>query len=390
MTVRYEERPKLFAPVDDVPRIGRLERARQLKLPWLFLFVVVVPTVLAATYFLLIASPMYVSEAEFIVRAPSQSQPTGLTGILQNVGLAQNGDDSFAVNDYVMSRDAIAYLNHRLPLREMLARPGSDFLARFPRPLGSDSQEALYKSYKRFVSIEHSSQTGISTIKVKAFRPRDAQAIAAVLLDGGENLVNQLNARAANSAVAEADSEVAQAEARVAAAQQNLTNFRNQQGIVDPERKSTADLEMVTKLQGQLAALQAERGALAASAPQDPQLPGLDNRIRAYAGEIDAQNAKLAGEANSLAPVMGVYDQLVVQRDFADKVLVTASAADETARVEARHKRLYLERVVTPALPDEATLPNRLTSLLVAAISALLAWGTIALVLAGFREHQQA
>ncbi len=388
MTVRYEQRPRLFVPAEETAPLSRLERARKIRLPSLFLAIVIIPTLAAAVYFLFLSAPMYVSEAEFIVRQPSQTQPAGISGLLQGVGLSQ-GDDSYAVHEYIMSRDAIAYLEQRLPLRAMLARPGSDFLARFPRPFESQSQEELYNAYKRFVSVEHSSQTGISTVKVKAFRPRDAQAIAAALLDGGEGLVNQLNERAASSAVQEADTEVARAEARVAQAQDDLTDFRNRAGIVDPDKKSIADMEMVTKLQGQLATLQAERAALAVSAPSDPQLPGMDNRIKAYAQQVDLQNAKIAGESSSLAPKIAQYEQLALRKDFADRILATAAAGDETARVEARHKRLYLERVVSPRVPDEATLPHRFTSLLVVIVSALLACGTISLVIAGLREHQQ-
>jgi len=54
----------------DRPRSGWLH---QLPLP--FLIVVGLPTLLAAIYFLVIASPRYVSEARFLVRAPHPSQP---------------------------------------------------------------------------------------------------------------------------------------------------------------------------------------------------------------------------------------------------------------------------------------------------------------------------
>jgi capsular polysaccharide transport system permease protein len=48
------------------------------RLPVGFLMVVVLPTMLAAIYYLLIATPLYVSEARFIVRASNQSQPSAI------------------------------------------------------------------------------------------------------------------------------------------------------------------------------------------------------------------------------------------------------------------------------------------------------------------------
>ena len=56
------------------------------KIPLAFVVVVVLPTLVAAIYFLLIASPRYVSEARFIVRAANQPQPTSLGFALQGVG----------------------------------------------------------------------------------------------------------------------------------------------------------------------------------------------------------------------------------------------------------------------------------------------------------------
>ena len=57
------------------------------KLPVSFLGFVVAPTLAAAVYFGLVATPQYVSEARFIVRQPSQPQPSGLGVALQGIGL---------------------------------------------------------------------------------------------------------------------------------------------------------------------------------------------------------------------------------------------------------------------------------------------------------------
>ncbi len=159
--------------------------------------------------------------------------------------------------------------------------------------------------------------------------------------------------------------------------------------MIDPTKSSAAQLDLSTKLSEQLATLQAERSGLAASAPQDPQLPALDSRIRAYQRQIDLQNAKMAGESDSLAPKISQYEELELRRDFAEKLLASATASLESARQEARRKQLYLERVVNPDLPDQTTRPHRLASIAVIAVSCILAYGILLLIIAGLREHRQ-
>ncbi|HEV2364504.1 MAG TPA: chain-length determining protein [Caulobacteraceae bacterium] len=389
MSVRVLPRTQAAEPVAP-PRVRRWnERFARLRLPPLFVLIVVLPIALAAIYEFFIASPRYVSEARFIVRAPQQQTTVGLGGFLQSVGIGQSEDQAYAVHEYIMSREAIADLVKNHHFLEMLDRPGSDFVTKFPRPFEGRSMEALYAAYPRYVTVGHDSITGVSTLRVKLFRPQDAQEVANALLQGGEDLVNRLNDRAAADAVAQAQHELALSEDTVLQDQRNLTAFRNREGLVDPSRSSAAGLELVTKLTGEMQTLQAERAGLAATAPKDPQLPVLDSRIKGYQREIAAQNAAMAGETTSLAPKIGQYEDLTLQRDFADKLVANAAASLDEARQDARRKRLYLEPVVSPNLPDAATLPHRWASLGLVIVSAFIVYAMVALIIAAFQEHRQ-
>ncbi len=227
MTVRVAPRPRLFDASLEAPRLEPGERRWKLPVPPLFLAVFVVPVLAACVYYFFIATPMYVSQASFIVKAPSQAQSIGLGGILQGVGIGgQTQDQTFAVHEYMTSRDAISDLQRRIGLRAMLDRPGSDFFARFPRPGESASTEELYDAYKRYVTVGHDSTTGISTLRVTLFRPGDARAVASALLDGGEALVNRLNERAMHDAVAASEAQVLEAEGQVAQTEEALTAYQ--------------------------------------------------------------------------------------------------------------------------------------------------------------------
>ena len=75
-----------------------------------FLLMVVLPTLLAIIYYGLIASPQYVSQADFIVRGQTPQTPGLLAGILSSGGATGGSEDTYAVQDYVMSRDAAQLL----------------------------------------------------------------------------------------------------------------------------------------------------------------------------------------------------------------------------------------------------------------------------------------
>jgi capsular polysaccharide transport system permease protein len=364
------------------------------RIPWLFVIIVAVPTVIAAIYYLLIASPMYVSEARFVVHERSEGAPA-LGSVLQSVGqsfgvsFGESATEAFEVQDYMKSRDAVADLSRTDRLRALVARPEGDFWARFPKPFENPSLENLHRAYQRFVTVGYDSQTGISTLRVTAFRPTDAQNLANALLADGEALVNRLNERAMADAVSQAQRQVIEAERLSVDRQTILTNFRNRERMIDPERSAAEDLGLVGKLEAELATMRADRAGLAASAPESPQLPILDRRIAAFAVQLEGERSRIAGQSDSLAPTVGEYEELTLQRDMAVKTLEVAVASLESARIDARRKQLYLEPVVSPNLPDKATRPRRLLNVLTVLLTTFVAYAILSLIIAGLREHRQ-
>ena len=168
-----------------------------------------------------------------------------------------------------------------------------------------------------------------------------------------------------------------------------LVAFRNRERFIDPSMVAAEGAGLIGELSATLAGLRAERAQLAAEAPQSPQLPSLDNRIAAYERQISAERSKLAGAASSLVPAVSAYEDLVLERELADRQLSEATAALLAAERDARRQALYLQRVVSPGLADEAILPRRWLSILIVLIGSLLLYGVGWLVWSGLREHRQ-
>lgn len=359
------------------------------KIPIWFTIVVIAPTLVAAFYFFLIATPRYVSETKFIVRSQKNEQPSSIGVALQGVGIPATSTDSFAVHEYVKSPDALQALMRQRDIVKMYSGPNIDMFSRLPRPWSTGTFDDFYKGFKNYLTVGYDATTGISVIRVEAFRPEDAQALADGYLNAGEELVNRLNERSAAGAVADAERALIDAQQRMNQSQVQLTAFRNREGSLDPARTAVAAGELIGALSLTLAQARAERAQIAADAPQSPQISALDSRVRALTSQIEAESQRLAGDASSLAPKIGVYEALVLEREMAEKNLANANVTLVAARLESRRQKLYIERVVAPSKPVTPSQPHKLMSVLSILLSCLVAYGIGWLIVAGLRESEQ-
>lgn len=359
------------------------------KLPIGLLVIVLAPTLIAAFYFLILASPRYVSEARFVVRSPAKEQPSSLGMALQGVGISATQTDAFAVHEYIRSRDAVRQLVRDINVERIYGGRGADVFSRVPKPWQSRTFDSFYYGFRSYVTVGYDSTTGISTLRVEAFRPEDAEMVADHLLLGGERLVNRLNERAAQDSVREAERSVEEARTRLTTSQAQLSAFRNRERFIDPTRTATASTELIGELSLRLATLRAERAQVAAGAPQSPQLPILDGRISALEVQVEAERRKIVGDTDSLAPKIGAYESLMLNRELADRALVAATTALDSARLDARRQQLYLERIVDPSVASEPAQPKRLLSILAVFSTCLLIYGAAWLIWAGIRESKQ-
>jgi len=355
-----------------------------------FLLVVLLPTLLTGIYYEGIAADQYNSEAKFVVRSSNRQSSGGLGSFLNGVGISRAQDDTYPVNDFIMSRDAAKLLLDHQDLRAVMNRPEADFLARFPTFYSKNTFEDLFKRYKDFVSVTLDTSSGISTLAVRSFRANDAQAIATALLGDAEGLVNRMNDRARRDAIKVAQSEVDRAEQRISDVQAALTQFRLKQNTLDPTKTSTGLLDLIGRMSQESASSKAQLSELIRTSPQSPQIPGLRNRVGALDRQIAEEQRKIVGGDSAIANSLGDYERLILSREFADKSLSSAIGSLETARVEAQRQQLYLERVVEPNLADDALYPRRVVSIATVLLACLLIYGIGWLLVAGVREHTAA
>lgn len=131
------------------------------------LALILLPTLVAAVYFGLIASSQYVSEASFVIR-DSDDRPAA-SGLAQLAAQSREFAAAQAVRDYLLSHQAADQAANRLPRSGLWGSAGSG--------------EALFNHYRDKIAVVVGGASGVVTITVRAAAAARAAALAQTLLD---------------------------------------------------------------------------------------------------------------------------------------------------------------------------------------------------------------
>lgn len=353
----------------------------------LFWACVVVPTFCLSIYYGLVASDVYTSESKFVIRSPDEQSVTGVGLALKNIGFNASSDDSYLVRDYLTSRDAIEHLNKTLNIQKKYADPSVDIISRFGT-IGKPTFENFYEYFNKRTKVVYDPASSISTLQVQAYTAEDAKKINEQLLKMSEVVINKINNNAKNDILSSASIEVKDAQEASTRAAIALAEYRNEKAIFNPEGQSMILLQEISKLQDALIQTETQLTQARELTPENPQIKSMEARIKSLKKTIKERSALVAGPTDLSFSTRSVeYQRLELEKELADKQLISAMTNYEQAKNEFNKKQLYLERLAQPSLPDEATRPTRLKNVLSGFVFGLLLWGVLRLFVAGVREH---
>ena len=110
-----------------------MAKRRKKRLPWLFLLMVVFPTVFGGIYYYKFASDQFVSEAHFIIQG-NDAPKVDVLGALAGIPSAGGGaSDAMIIQDYLQSLDFITDIrdaDNGLDIRKHFSRKTIDGHAR--------------------------------------------------------------------------------------------------------------------------------------------------------------------------------------------------------------------------------------------------------------------
>lgn len=379
----------------DLMRIQKdITRRRRRKVSLLavrMLFFVFLPTLLTGFYYYRIATPLYATEAEFVIQqAASPAAAGGLGGLLSGSPLATS-QDSITVQGYLQSRDAMMRLDSDHGFRAHFSAPQIDPIQR----LAPDATlEAAYKLYARNVKISYDPTEGLIKMEVSATDPRVSVAFAKALITYAEEQVDQLTLRLRGDQMQGARESYDKAEAEMLAAQRRVVDLQERYKILSSEVEVGLLTSQIGALETQLTTDRLSLQQMESN--QSPNLARMDplkRRIAALAAEIAALRSKMTesqGGGVSLATVQS--ELLVAQADVETRQLLLAQSlqAMELARVEANRQVRYLSVSVNPVAPDEPTYPRAFENTMVALLFFAGIYLMVAMTTAILREQVSA
>lgn len=356
-----------------------------------FLIMVVLPLVVSSFYLWVRAADQYASNLGFSVRTEESSSAIELLGGITELSGSTSSDTDILFS-YLTSQELVRKVDEVVDLRAIWSRVPhtSDPVFAYEAP---GTIEDLLEHWERKVKIIYDSSTALIDLRILAFTPEEAQMIAQAILEECTTMINELSALAREDAVKYAREEQEAALARLKEARRVMTEFRNRTQIVDPEIDTEGRMTLLITLQGKLADALIELDLLQDTTRQnDPRILQSERRVEVIQERIDAERRKLglggaAGGDEVFATLVGEYESLLVDREFAERTYIAALASFDVAQAEARKQSRYLAAHVRPTFAEQAEYPERLKIIALLAVFSMLAWAIFSLVYYSLRDR---
>ncbi|MBS7671196.1 hypothetical protein [Croceicoccus gelatinilyticus] len=345
----------------------------------------IVVTLLAAIYWLLIATPRYVSQAHVIVQNTDlgASAPTDLASAL--IDGAGNSDDQLLLRDYLLSVGMMQKLDEELDLRTHWSQSWID---PFSKLWFGYTDEDLHEYYLKRITVEYDEYNGVLVISSEAFDPETAQAITSHMVRDGGAFMNEMAQGLALEQVAFLETQVQRLGDRAMAERQAVTNYQNRNGLVSPEQSAQALTAIIADLERQRSELKIELSSMGAYLVADhPSLVEIRQQIAAVDRQIIQERQRLTG-GERLNSQVEEFQQLQLKAEFAQNLYRTALTALEQGRVEGGRTIKAMSVIQPPTMPGEAIRPARLYNTFLVALVAFLLAGLAHLIVAVIRDHK--
>jgi capsular polysaccharide transport system permease protein len=354
-----------------------------------FAVIVVVPSILGAAYFGLVASSQYLTETRFTLQGGERPRSDELSSAIGLPSLSTVQDTQLVAN-YIQSRSIVEALENRINLRQLYGAPSIDWLSRFN---ASKPMERLVEYWKTKVDVSIEFPAGIVVVRVKAFSPEDSLRISKEVISLGESLVNELNRRMLADNIRSSEIELERASNRLVQAQGALESTRNQERLLDAGQSGKATGDLITGLRSEYLKIQRDYDSqLKHLSKTSPQVRATEYRLRAIADQIAKLEATLTGPtagatSNLISGAMTRFSGLELEKRIAERQYAVASGALEIARASALRQQAYILVFVRPTLPEEARYPRRTLDIMLVLGGCVFAWGTICALTGVMRSH---
>ena len=235
------------------------------------------------------------------------------------------------------------------------------------------------------------SNAGIIEVRVNAFTPEDAHAIAEAILEESSKVVNELSDQAHHDAVRYSRRSSTQTEGHLRDVRQQIATFRREHRMIDPSADVRSQAGIINALQSELARAMVERDMILTYAdPKDQRVAQADRRIDAISKRVESERDAMesGGVRDALPDVVGQYEALRTDLAIASTAYTRTLAGYVAAEAESRRQTRYLAPHIQPTMAEESLYPKRLTLAGMATLFLFLGWGITVLIYYNVRDNK--
>ena len=350
--------------------LRRRRRMRGLGILLRFMIFVILPTAFIGWYYYEKATDMYVSKSALIFKSGGAAAAAGGAGLF-NFGGFSNLTESVSVQEYIQSQDILRRLNEDHGYFEHFQSEEIDEFHRLaPDATIDDAHKYFVGGLLRSGKVEVSFDTaeGIIRLEVVGATPEASQRFSQAIIAYSEELVNKLNERSQNDGVRTAERKVAEARDELLRTQRRVAEVQEQLNIFSVETEATVLQSRIATLETEIDAIVAEIEKLktVAKNPNDSRYVPLRLDLEVKTKQLRDLRGRLTGSETadrpSMARLSSELELARVEQATANLLYTSSLSTLETAVQTASSQSLYLETVVQPGLPENASKPERLTN----------------------------
>lgn len=355
-----------------------------------FIICCIIPIFVIAYYLFAVASDQYSSKLGFSVRSEEASQISDFFGAFGSVSGA-SASDTDILYEFIKSQHLVQSIDEKLDLRSIYSSQEHDWYFAFDE---TGSIEDLHEYWNRMIKVNYEPGTGLIEVVVKAFDPQNAKMIADEILRRCSKQINELAAISRDDTTKYAKADLEKAVERLKEARVKLTTFRNKHQIIDPYQDAQIQSTRLTSLENSRSELQVDRALLISnSGSNDTRLKQVNKRIKILDDFIEEERSKIGvgaatGAGTSFSSVVGEFEALTVDREFAEQSYVSSLASYDGAVAEAQRQNRYLAAYILPSEAQKSLYPKRLTILFFTIFILFGSWSIMVLVYYSLKDRR--
>jgi len=355
------------------------------KLPF-FVFVLL-PWLFYALYLTFLASPVFESSSQVIIKKPDSVATMDPTmAMLTGLGVSSGKADVQLVKAYILSSDMLAYLDGELELKSHYMSDSADFFSR----LGADSTvEDFTEYYRQHIIVEIDDVSSIISIKAQAFESVYAKKLNDLIIKRSEWFINNIGHKLAREQLSFINGEHDIITSKLEVAKKNLLAFQRENKLLSPEAEGTAFQEIAYSLESSISLKKAELRSLRSTMSENAsQIQSAISMIKALTDQLKEEDQRISGGSgiDNIATKLAEFSDYKIDLELALQAYSSSLISLEKSRIEAYRKLQYLLTIETSTLPDDNQYPTIVYNLTLFAIILLLVFGISKILIATINE----